>query len=175
MAAPGKTFRERLIWCAAFLEGEGYFTASPRYNGRIDVGASQVYPQVLRWLHDEFGGTFHQKKYKDHKWVEQTVWTVRGMQAVGVMMMLYPFMSEHRRGQIRTAIDRWHSWGVMSSRKVTCRDGHPLDGTDYRGKRYCVTCKRKYWREWSQKDRANRPEHYRTYWRERRTQLKVVG
>jgi len=148
------SYRERIVWCAAFLEGEGYFTASRKYSGQIDVGASQVYPQVLRWLHDTFGGTFHQKKFKDNKWVEQTVWTVRGVQAVGVMMMLYPFLSEHRRAQIRRALDVWKSRRINAKYKVVCKNGHKLDGVDYRGKRYCVTCRREQWKNFAKEKRA---------------------
>ena len=168
------SFRERVIWAAAFLDGEGTFYASKKYSGHVQVSASQVDPLPLAWLIQLFGGTLHLKKYVKKTWRTQTVWQNVGSRAVSIMMMVYPFVTPRRKKQIRDALDVWKTWGVMSSRKVTCKSGHSLDGTDYRGKRYCVTCKRKYWREYAQKDRDQNRERYRRYWRERRAQLKVV-
>lgn len=37
---------------------------------------------------------------------------------------------------------RGNGWSGRNSRKTHCPHGHPLDRVDYRGYRYCSTCKR---------------------------------
>lgn len=44
-----------------------------------------------------------------------------------------------------------------------CKEGHPLDGTNSK-QRFCLTCKRKSAREWTQRNR-DRMNDYRRNWR----------
>ena len=145
-----------VYWAAAFIEGEGNFHAARNYSGDIQVGANQVQKWPLDKLQQLFGGNFRRRLHskKNPNWSDQWTWAVTGTRAVGVMMTLYCLMSPRRQEQIKVALDRWKSWGVANKNKGFCSNGHRLDGIDCRERRYCVQCKRRYWREYEIQRRA---------------------
>lgn len=121
-----KTLRERLIWAAAFLEGEGSFIWS-------GAGANTVAPQVqkepLERLQLWFGGTIRQ--YENGKKSRQPIWRWR-LAGVGFMMTIYPFMSPQRQQRIRTVIEGWKRKRVRWALMKVCRRGHVLSEKDLR-------------------------------------------
>lgn len=85
-----------LGWAAGFLEGEGSFTC----NGTSErVTAPQVNPEPLIQLLEIFGGKVTRAK-RDTIWE----WRVFGARARGVMLTLFPLLSEKRKQQIKNAL-----------------------------------------------------------------------
>src|SRR5262245_30656987 len=95
-----------LAWAAGFLEGEGWF--SGRFN-RIHkandycVSAGQVNVEPLYRLQALFGGTVRPMKVRPPS-KPAASWRVNGGRARGVMMTMFPFMSDKRKAQIRVAL-----------------------------------------------------------------------
>lgn len=104
-----------IAFCAGFIEGEGWMTPPAiKRNGTMASGARIAACQVVREplckLQDIFGGTIIVKKAQKHKhphWQDQYVWSVYGNKAIGIMMTIYPFMSDRRKERIRICIDLW--------------------------------------------------------------------
>jgi len=100
VASASATIRIRLrdlAWAAGFLEGEGSF------SGRSRVSASQVQREPLDRLASLFGGTVRERKDRTSRpWHQQQLhqWDVSGARARGVMLTLYPMMSQRRQQQI---------------------------------------------------------------------------
>lgn len=95
-----------LEWAAGFLEGEGCFG---RTAGSQRAGANQVNKEPVQRLLDLFGGSLKQykkRRYAIHKSQPNPTWDwyVGGSRARGVMMTLYPLMSERRKEQLRAAL-----------------------------------------------------------------------
>jgi hypothetical protein len=91
-ATRSPTIRD-LAWAAGFIEGEGSFPST----GNIFV--SQVNPDPLVRLLEMFGGTVRRIN-------NQAIWrwVVSGSRARGIMLTLYPLMSDERKRQIKKAI-----------------------------------------------------------------------
>jgi len=95
-----------LYWAAGFIEGEGYFGSPIAHKGtghsapRIIVAQKDIQP--LNRLSCVFGVA---GKYKTKSGV--TNWTLYGNKAIGVMMTLWPLMSDRRRIQIERVIASW--------------------------------------------------------------------
>lgn len=96
-----------LYWAAGFIEGEGYFGCSKDMRGRNfaspKITVSQKSLEPLNRLSALFGkaGMYRCKRSG------VTNWTLYGNRAIGVMMTLWPLMSERRREQIEKAIALW--------------------------------------------------------------------
>ena len=101
------TYREWVIWCAAFLDGEGSFVAFRDRRGyrsfSTNAGQKQLWP--LEQLRRIFGGAVHVET--GHKYGLNR-WQACGARARGIMMMVYPFVSPRRQEQIRTALS--YNW-----------------------------------------------------------------
>ena len=102
------THRESIIWAAAFLDGEGWFGSSVTKDGysQFQISGTQKDPELLLRLKRIFGvGNIYAPKKNSvvHKYA------VTGANARGIMMMLYPFMSKHRKKQIQSAMSK--PWG----------------------------------------------------------------
>jgi len=92
-----------VYWAAGFLEGEGCFLGPNRSRRSHSVSAGQVNRQPLRDLQDVVGGRIRlARKAKPRSNIFQ--WVVYGARARGLMMMVYPFMSNVRKDQIRIAL-----------------------------------------------------------------------
>jgi hypothetical protein len=108
-------------WAAGFIEGEGSFArrasaAARRKYGPITprVDAVQKTQEPLIRLLRLFGGTIGQhnsrvidertgKRYTAHAYR----WRVGGSRAVGVMLTLYPLLSQRRQKTIREVLADW--------------------------------------------------------------------
>lgn len=155
------SWREKLCWAAAFLEGEGsfYFNRSGRC---AMVRAPQKDKECLDRLVSLAGGAVHYRRSYGVAGNPQWVYRLNGKRAVGFSMMLYPLMSSRRKNQIRFMITGWRS--LPGLKKGTCARGHPyVDGSyySYPGKtragkvyeyRACKECSRSRY--------AFRREHY---------------
>lgn len=95
--------RADIAWAAGFLEGEGNFRAQ-RSRGMEQIRASQVNPEPLARLVQLFGGSIIPRKHTNPKYQPAASWEVCAARARGIMMTLYPFLSELKRGQVRVAL-----------------------------------------------------------------------
>lgn len=101
-----------LGWIAGFLDGEGSFSTAGTKNYPCEtVGASQVERDPLERLQRALGGTIREKKNSANGFGGRGCgmireWKVYGSRARGVMLTVYPLMSERRQGQIRAALTR---------------------------------------------------------------------
>lgn len=105
VASRSATTRE-LEWAAGFLEGEGHFGGSlvrGKYPTQL-VSAAQVNSEPLAKLRSFLGGriTFTEKRKPNQS--DFFTWTVNGVRARGVMLTLYPLLSEKRQKQIEEAL-----------------------------------------------------------------------
>lgn len=89
-----------LSWLAGFLEGEGHFGTAAKCE---QVAASQVNDEPLARVLRLLGGsmTYHVATRKNENDIFR--WAVTGSRARGVMLTLFPLLSEKRQEQIRAA------------------------------------------------------------------------
>ena len=101
-------YRDKILWAAGFMDGEGSFRQtklSHRQRGSAThtVSATQKEREPLDQLCMLFGGVV--RLYPQHTTGRSYYkWTVNGPTARGIMMMLFPFLSSRRQGQIRVAL-----------------------------------------------------------------------
>lgn len=96
------TIRE-LAWAAGFLEGEGSFSHQPGHSEAIYC--RQVNPEPIHKLQDLFGGVIAPRLPGDRFGKQvQVEWHVTGARARGIMMTLYPFLSDKRKEQVKKAL-----------------------------------------------------------------------
>lgn len=91
-----------LHWAAGLLEGEGYFSASKK--GAECVQVAQVNSEPLAKLRKLFGGNIGYAPAQSEKSRDYFRWGLGGTRARGVMMTLFPLLSELRQEQIRAAL-----------------------------------------------------------------------
>ena len=105
-------YRDKILWAAGLLEGEGCFRVTNSYKGTgtkhgrtHQVQASQKAVEPLERLKAIFGGSIYKHpKRPIHQWMLVCV------NARGAMMMLYPFVSAFRKEQIKTALASDQKW-----------------------------------------------------------------
>ena len=118
-----------IAWLAGFLEGEDTFYF-PR-TACVDVG------QVQRWPLDKcvrlVGGKICVVQKRIHHW------RLTGPRAVGVLMMVYPFLSPDRQVQIRNVLTKWRNSLASTKYRVFCKHGHNLSQGKHQ--RFCNMCK----------------------------------
>lgn len=98
-------------WAAGFLEGEGYFLAQRDHRGVVGLlaqhsGASQANREPLLRLQSLFGGNIRSKPIHLYHLGKKPLfeWRVSGARARGIMMTLFPLLSQERRSQVRRAL-----------------------------------------------------------------------
>ena len=136
-----------LAWAAGFMEGEGCFT----HTGTAErAQASQVNPAPILRLQSLFGGRCVVRPNRNHgAYGERAaqpimVWTINSARARGVMLTLYPLLSDVRQAQIRASLARLPSKARVPAR-TACKHGHEFTEANthhYNGARICRTCKR---------------------------------
>ena len=95
-----------IVWAAGFLEGEGSFLIN-KGSGRISGYNTDI--ENLSKLRDIFGGRIVSKSqyyatYEKRK--EYFEWYCSGSRARGIMMTIFPFMSERRKRQIKRVLEK---------------------------------------------------------------------
>jgi len=149
---------KQIYWAAGFLEGEGCFTKAGSHNNSPEINAVQVQVEPLVTLHDILGGKvtgpFKKTNPKHNSFYK---WRVGGSRAAGIIMTLYPILSEKRQKAIAGMLKAWkqqpngsRNWAELGR----CRKGHPFTGENHAfdkntGKYRCRQCsieyKRKYY------------------------------
>ncbi len=132
-----------IYWTAGFMEGDGSFLFGK--SRHLTATASQVQRWPLERLQNLFGGRISEHQPKNPKWSLIHVWTLTGATAAGLMMTLYSLMSEHRKGQIKQALDGWKTKKVPNVMKRSCPQGHPYTEENtrlYKNQRRCLECAR---------------------------------
>lgn len=107
LAATGSPTIRDLEWAAGFLEGEGSFAYMK--GGTQRVRASQVNSEPLARLKKIFGGSIsyepsRTQKETGNKKADCFAWAISGARARGVMLTLFPLLSEKRQDQITAAM-----------------------------------------------------------------------
>ena len=113
-------YRDRILRAAGFLDGDGCFRYTPlkhreAVSGTHTIEATQKEREPLDELALLFGGAI--KLFPNRKTGKSYYqWYIHGPNARGVMMMLYPFMTSRRKGQIKLALSRPWSQRVQRPR-----------------------------------------------------------
>ena len=133
----------QLYWTAGFLEGDGSFLFGK--DGSLKVTAVQVQRWPLDRLVDLYGGKIHLtlKSHINPKWGDVHRWYVIGERAAGLMMTLYPLMTEKRKGQILIALDDWKQEKPPKIFRTHCPNGHEYTEENiyhYKNSRRCRQC-----------------------------------
>jgi hypothetical protein len=113
-----KPDREELAWAGGFLCGEGCFHADPR--PRVEVVQNE--PEVLRRFGAAIGGLggLHggKKIYGSLTKKPMYKWRVSGFERVqAVAAMLWPWLSEAKRSQVRIVLKNGYHPSRLSARK----------------------------------------------------------
>ena len=102
-ATMSPTLRD-LEWAAGFLEGEGNFRGASKGEGTARVRCCQVNREPMDRLVAMFGGRLGYVVRKTPNCQNVYQWEMSGARARGIMMTLYPMMSEVRKKQIADAL-----------------------------------------------------------------------
>ena len=106
-----------LQWTAGFLDAEG----SVGYYGRaLRISCAQKDPELLQKLKRLWGGRLH---YREQHGFSVHVWQLSNKEQVtGLLLTLYPLMSQKRQEEIHKALLTWKgkTWPML-----TCKRGHP--------------------------------------------------
>ena len=97
-----------LEWAAGFLEGEGSFCTSSHKRPIECVEAGQVNREPLNRIREIFGGSCRLTRPKAGPRGNRSPywrWYTYGKRARGIMLTLFPLLSQRRQMQIRQAID----------------------------------------------------------------------
>ena len=117
-----------IYWAAGFLDGEGWFV---NQRSMPVIKAKQNNPELLYRLQNIFGGEVNPKreiksgKYKGNFFGEYYLGTDR---AAGIMMILFPLMSQKRKEEIKEVLGVWKAKPLRSTKTIErfgkCAKGH---------------------------------------------------
>jgi hypothetical protein len=130
---PEYSFRERLIAFAWWLEGEGTFSYQKNAGPQIKVLQVQKWPLVITqsWFGGKvFGPYTHTRNATRPNNSPFFEWHTTGPRAIGLMMMVYQFLSPKRQEQIRLILRKWKLAAVYSGERTHCPQGHPYSGSN---------------------------------------------
>jgi len=107
------TRNEQLAYIAGFFDGEGSITIhqnggkAPRGkspNHMLQVSIGNTNPLVLRWLHEEFGGSYclRRRPSERHRTCHQ--WIVRAHEALVFLIAIEPFL-KMKKEQCNVALE----------------------------------------------------------------------
>src|SRR3990172_949159 len=91
-------------WAAGFLEGEGSFRQFNKTGNSCGVEATNCDLQPLEKLQKMFGGRIGKKTMGPKNRQQPYAWRAFGVRARGIIMTLYPLLSNKRRVQCRAAL-----------------------------------------------------------------------
>ena len=143
-------FRDKVVWTAGFVEGEGHFQRPQRGKCAFKLSIAQKDEQFLSMLKEWWGGIVSGsgKEYIPS-------WGVTGPTAAGLCMMMFPFLSYRTTEQLRVALEGWLKQSIHPSQMGTCPRGHRLTPYPYKGrpKRWCHECRKKDARDYQRRKR----------------------
>ncbi len=107
-------------WLAGLLEGEGYFRASVT-NSHLSpqIGLNMTDRDVVERAAEMMNSRVTQKSestasWRMH-WKPQFRTSKAGLQALAIMLQVFPFMGERRRKKINEILSKWeHQFGLTS-------------------------------------------------------------
>lgn len=126
--------RDDVILAAGWYEGEG--STHFGTHGSLTVQICQKDLWMLQQLHENFGGFFR-------IYPKISTWCVYGWVALAFILLIYPFLSPRRKGQIKKAVTLY----LENYKPHThCRRGHEYTkantGKHSSGHRFCKECDR---------------------------------
>lgn len=102
----------QIAWAAGFYEGEGTVVTIGRSNVMVEVGQKDRWPLdlLVAW----FGGVIRHRHAEARPnasipirvSTEWYAWRISGPRAARFLLIIFPFLSPHRRDQIRSAYGR---------------------------------------------------------------------
>jgi hypothetical protein len=136
-----QSFRERVTWLAALIEGEGTFVAL-RGSPRIVLAMTDrdVIEQANRAFAATGQVTISRRNGARAHWRTIYRFALSGAAAAGWMMILYQFLGERRQIKIRDILHAWAKGPAQNRYRIVCPLGHPL--VFNRTQRYCAICAR---------------------------------
>lgn len=122
------TFREKVIWLAAYLEGDGCFASSfynkPYKYVRLQIKVDATDKDVLENMAEILGSIVTNGNLNGSRLGKKPIYnvTVSGAHAISWMMMLYQFMGSRRKLQIKKAINLWRNTEYKRLRKSSIEE-----------------------------------------------------
>ena len=107
--------KNKLIWIAALLEGEGAFTqdVSARVQlGMTDKDVVEKYCSYLRDLGFEFNGNILQRDYNKKKNIKHSIsyhFKLSSINAIKLMKLILPYMGLRRSNRIKMIIGDYYA------------------------------------------------------------------
>ena len=96
-----KSERDKLIYFAGFLDGDGHFRVTKSKNGQgrefqqCRIMASNTDQQIIDWLCKTFGGNYYTQPYPTPKYPTRKplhIWNISGRKAEVLAEKLRPFL-----------------------------------------------------------------------------------
>lgn len=95
--------KEKTIYCAALLEGEGSFVKKSKYSMVVQCNMTDL--DVLKKLKEYAGGSICASKNRNpNKWKDSWVWTLTGDSAENLALRILPYMGERRSKRINDLV-----------------------------------------------------------------------
>lgn len=156
-----------LYWAAGFIDGGGHSDFS---SGSPKIAATQKSRELLDRLVLLFGGNVRycpEKIYESGKTRKAVhVWELMSNYAIGVMMTLYPLMSQKRQNEYKEIIHIWKSWRNSANNskfRTHCFNGHVLTADNIyipnSGQKLCIQCRIAARKRWSVNRRIAKLDH----------------
>ncbi len=129
--------RDKIIWLAGLLEGEGYFGMS-RNTPRVVVNMTDE--DIIKKIAEMFNVTYRPMKGKIREshpeWKMCYNVTINGEKAISIMMSILPLMGQRRQEKIKEIIALWKKVSTPSNQKLNSRQANfireEFDGKNYR-------------------------------------------
>jgi hypothetical protein len=138
------SFRDRVLWLAGLLDGEGSFGAPARHGMKIQLRMSDrdTVERAASFL--GVGPASIRTEVRSARWKTMYRFDVCGPGAAGWMMMLYPFLSGRRQERVRAVLAYWRGLQPGARWRQACPHDHPYVPTLRRGRRVrrCLICER---------------------------------
>lgn len=91
--------KEKIIYCAAILEGEGSFVNKSKYSMYIQCQMTDK--DIILRLQEYFGGNVCKATDRNPKWKSVWIWTIYGGKAENVARKILPYMGMRRSTKIK--------------------------------------------------------------------------
>jgi hypothetical protein len=128
--------KNKIIYLAALLEGEGCFTMS-KNSPRIQINMTDE--DVIKNVAEMFNVTYRPMKGKIREshpeWKMCYNVTINGEKAISLMMSILPLMSQRRQEKIKEVIALWKKVPTPSNQKLNSRQAHFIR-EEFNGKNY---------------------------------------
>lgn len=114
-----------IAWTAGIIEGEGSFSLT--YPAKVVIKVQMTDKDVVKKLHDTFGGSFFFSKRKQDHHKDSWIWSLQGMSAVSLMYKILPYMGERRSLRINECISAFEAQKdknqlVLENKKLAALD-----------------------------------------------------